>query len=351
MKVSEAKLKHAILNLLKVMGSDEAEAQLVADVLVQADMRGIGTHGCAFIPLIAERQSAGLVNIPTRTRQVADDGATAVIDGQNGLGQPAAAGAMRLSIEKAKKYGVGMTLVRNTNHIGFLGYYTMMAAKDGMIGVCMTNAAPAIAPWGGAEAFFGTNPLSIAAPVSGGPDIVLDMSSSIVARGKIRRAQRMNEKIPGNWALDNTGKATTDPSEALKGSLLPLAGPKGYGLALFVDIFSGLLSGSKYGRELLTFHKPLGPTGVGATFMAIDVARFMPINQFEKLISEFADSIRNSKKANGNERIFLPGEIEAEKAIASRAEGIEIDNQIVDKINRLLEEKGISPRIGNRHHE
>ena len=351
MKVKEEKLKHAVEELLKAMGADEIEAQLVADVLVQADMRGINTHGCAFIPLIAERQAAGLLNIPTQIRQVANGGATAVIDGQNGLGQVAAAEAMRLSIGKAKKYGAGITLVRNTNHIGFLGYYTLMAAKHGMIGGCMTNAASAIAPWGGAEAFFGTNPLSIAAPLSNGPDIVLDMSSSIVARGKIRRAQRMNEKISGDWALDNMGTATTDPSEALKGSLLPIAGPKGYGLALFVDLFCGLLSGSKYGRDLLTFHKPLGPTGVGATLAAIDISRFMPIDQFEKTVYEYAESIRKSKKAEGVDRIFLPGEIEAEKTLASRTEGIEIDKPIVDKIDRLLEEKGISLRIGKSEHE
>ena len=345
MRVTEEKLKQIIANLLKAIEAKEQEAQLVADVLVQADMRGIHTHGCAFVPLIAERKSTGMINIPTQTKRIADDEAITLIDGNNGLGQVAAAEAMQISIIKAKKYGVAMTLIRNTNHIGFLGYYPLMAVVEGMIGICMTNAAPTIAPWGGAEPFFGTNPLSIAAPLAGSHSIVLDMSSSVVARGKIRRAHRLNENIPEGWALDATGNPTTDPAEALKGTLIPIAGPKGYGLALFIDLLCGLLSGSKYGRDLLTFHEPLGPTGVGATLMAIDISRFMPRERFENLAFEYVEAIRNSKKAKGVDRIFLPGEIEVENENSSRSQGIDVDSQVVEKINLLLKEKGLSIRI------
>ena len=327
------------------MGAEDMEARLVADVLVQADMRGIHTHGCVYVSIIAERNNSGLLNLPTRIKQITDDGATALIDGNNGLGQVAAAEAMKICINKAKKLGVGMSLVRNTNNIGFLGYYSNMAAVEGMIGICMTNAAPVIAPWGGTEPLFGTNPLSIAVPIADSFPIVLDMSSSVVARGKIRRAHRLNEKIPEGWALDVTGDPTVEPSEALKGTLLPIAGPKGYGLALIVDILCGLLSGSKYSRDVLTFHKPLGPTGVGATLISIDISRFMPRDHFEALALEYAHAIRNSKKAKGVDRIFLPGEIEAEKEILSRTQGIELDSQIVEKINLLLEENDLSARI------
>ena len=346
MKIAEEQLKKAIVDVLHTLGAKDQEALLVADVLVEADMRGIATHGCAFVPLIAERHAHGLLNIPTHLEYIADSEAITHIDGNNGLGQMAAAEAMKTCIEKARQYGVGLALVRNTNHIGFLGYYPLMAVVEGMIGVCMSNAAPAIAPWGGAEAFFGTNPLSIAAPVANGTPIVLDMSSSIVARGKIRRAQRLGEKIPEGWALDADGVPTTDPVEALKGTVLPLAGPKGYGLALFVDLLSGLLSGSKHSRDLLTFHKPLGPTGVGAMLMAIDIARFMPLEHFETLAHDYTEAIRNSKKAKGVDRIFLPGEIEAGKADVSKSQGIvEVDSQIVEKINLLLQEKGLSIRL------
>jgi LDH2 family malate/lactate/ureidoglycolate dehydrogenase len=345
LRVTEEKLKQIIAELLKAMEAKEQEAQLVADVLVQADMRGIHTHGCAFVPLIAQRKSNGMINIPTQTKQIIDDEAIALIDGNNGLGQVAATEAMQICITKAQKYGIAMTLIRNTNNIGFLGYYSLMAAVEGMIGICMTNAAAAIAPWGGAEPFFGTNPLSIAAPIGNSPSLVLDMSSSVVARGKIRRAHRLNENIPEGWALDADGNPTTDPAAALKGTLIPIAGPKGYGLALFIDLLCGLLSGSKYGRDLLTFHKPLGPTGVGATVMAIDISRFMPRERFEAFAFQYAEAIRNSKKAKGVDRIFLPGEVEAENEKSSRSQGIELDSEVVEKINLLLKDKGLSIRI------
>jgi LDH2 family malate/lactate/ureidoglycolate dehydrogenase len=345
LRIAADHLMEAIRTLLQALGAEGQEAQLVARVLVEADMRGIRTHGCAFLPLIAERCAHGLLNLPTQVKLIADEGAIAHIDGNNGLGQVAAAKAMQMCIKKARNHGVALALVRNTNHIGFLGYYTQMAAADGMIGVCATNAAASVAPWGGAEAFFGSNPLSIAAPVANGVPIVLDMSASLVARGKIRRAQRLNKEIPPGWALDQTGSPTTDPSSAIKGTLLPIAGPKGSGLAFFIDLICGLLSGSKYGRDLLTFHKPIGPTGVGAMLMAVDIGRFMPLARFETLLSDYAAAIRNSQKAPGVERIFLPGEIEADRADASKSKGIEVDSQIVEKINLLLAEKNLSLRI------
>ena len=351
MRVATENLLVSIATLLQTLGAEDHEAKLVAEILVQADMRGIHTHGCAFVPLIAERCHHEVLNLPTKVDLIVDEEAITHIEGNNGLGQVAAAKAMQVSIHKAKKHGVALTLIRNTNHIGFLGYYTHMAAAKGMMGICATNAASSIAPWGGAEPFFGSNPLSIAAPVANGTPIVLDMSSSVVARGKIRRAQRLNEKIPTGWALDKTGTPTTDPAEALRGTLLPIAGHKGYGLALFIDLMCGLLSGSKYGPGLLTFHKPIGPTGVGAMLMAIDIGRFMPLAQFETLVSEYAEAIRKSQKAIGVERIFLPGEIEADKANESQLKGIDVDSQIVEKINLLLEKKDVAVRIEEINHE
>ncbi len=334
-----------ITKLLQALGAEDQEARLVAGVLVEADLRGIRTHGCAFLPLIAQRCAHGLLNLPTKVKRITDEDAITHIDGNNGLGQVAAVEAMQMCIHKAGNHGVALALIRNTNHIGFLGYYTLMAAAKGMIGICATNAAASVAPWGGAEPFFGSNPLSIAAPVARGAPIVLDMSASVVARGKIRRAQRLKQNIPLGWALDDAGEPTTDPVEALKGTLLPIAGHKGSGLALFIDLMCGLLSGSKYGRDLLTFHKPIGPTGVGAMFMAVDIGRFMPLAHFETLVNEYAEAIRNSRKAVGVERIFLPGEIEADKADASQSRGIEVDSQIVEKINVLLEKKDLAVRI------
>lgn len=351
MRVATENLLESIATLLRTMGAERNEAQLVAKILVQADKRGIHTHGSAFVPLIAERCAHGLLNLPTKVDLISDEGAITHIEGNNGLGQIAATEAMQISIKKARKQGVALALIRNTNHIGFLGYYTLMAAAEGMIGICATNAASSVAPWGGTEPFFGSNPFSVAAPVANGVPIVLDMSASVVARGKIRRALRLNEDIPLGWAIDETGTSTTDPAEALKGTLMPIGGHKGYGLALFIDLMCGLLSGSKYGRDLLTFHKPIGPTGVGAMLMAVDIERFMPLAKFETLVKEYADAIRNSQKAVGVERIFLPGEIETDKTNESQLKGIEVDSQIFEKINLLLKKSDATIRIEEFNHE
>jgi LDH2 family malate/lactate/ureidoglycolate dehydrogenase len=169
--------------LLKTFGVDAGEAKTVADNLVMAERRGIATHGVNFLVPLADRIERKLVVVPTKVTTVSDADAVTHLDGGNGLGQTAATQGMRMAIEKARRYGIGLTLVRNTNHIGLLAWYTMMAANEGLVGFCACNGAASMAPWGGAKAFFGTNPFSVAAPGGDSVPIVLDMSTSIVARG------------------------------------------------------------------------------------------------------------------------------------------------------------------------
>jgi LDH2 family malate/lactate/ureidoglycolate dehydrogenase len=332
------RLREMTVQIVRGLGASDEEAALLAESLVRADMRGTDTHGVAYLKMLADRVDTQMIQLPTPLKVIKEDAATGLIDGGDGLGQVAAHRAMTMAIEKAQRYGVGCCLVRNTNNIGFLGFYTMMAVEKGMVGIIMTNAAPAVSPWGGAEAFFGTNPLSVAVPGdSKEATIVLDMSSSLVARGKIRRAHKLKESIPLGWAFDETGSPTTDPAAALKGTLAPMGGPKGYGLALMVDVLAGMLSGSKYGTGVKTFHQPEGPTGVGVCCLAIDVERFMPVAAFRGLIRSYAESIRGSKKANGVSRIYLPGEIESEKEKTSSREGIEINADTTKHLNQILE--------------
>jgi len=338
MKVQPNRLKEVAIHILKGLNATADEAALTAESLIRAEMRGTDTHGVVFLKLLASRINAQMVNLPTQLKIIKEDMATGLIDGGNGLGQVAAHRAMTMSIEKAQRSGVGCCLIRNTNNIGFLAFYTMMAAEKGMVGIIMTNGAASVSPWGGAQPFFGTNPISIAVP--GGPaetPVVLDMSSSLVARGKIRRAQRMKESIPLGWAFDETGNPTTDPAAALKGTLAPIGGPKGSGLAMMVDVLAGMLSGSKYGSEVKTFHQPEGPTGVGVCCMAIDIEKFMPIENFRSLFRSYTETIKGSKKASGVSRIYLPGEIEAEKERSNLKDGIEINPGTAKDLNDLLE--------------
>jgi len=341
-KIQAGRLREVSVQILKGLNATQDEAELVADCLVRAEMRGIDTHGVHFLKLLSDRIDARMIHIPTPLKVIREDHTTAILDGGNGLGQVAAHRAMKMSIQKARDFGMGITLVRNTNHIGILAFYTPMAAEEGMVGIVMSNSAPSMSPWGGAEPFLGTNPISIAIPGGEEGAVVLDMSSSVVARGKIRRAQRMKERIPLGWALDDTGTPTTDPVAALKGSLLPIGGPKGYGLALMIDVLAGLLSGSQYGPEVKTFHQPLGPTGIGVFTMAIDIERFMPLHQFKDLMTSYAKSIKKIKKAKEVSQIYLPGEIELEKEKKSITEGIELDSTVVKSLNELLQ-KAKSP--------
>jgi LDH2 family malate/lactate/ureidoglycolate dehydrogenase len=167
--------------------------------------------------------------------------------------------------------------------------------------------------------------------------IALDMSSSLVARGKVRKAQRLGEKIPLGWALDDSGMPTDDPGAALKGTLLPIGGPKGYGLALMVDVLAGMLSGAAFGRDIKSFHQLMGATEVGALMLAIDVERFMPLGRFRDLMKGYVASIRGSRKATGTPRIYLPGEVESEKEKSSRERGIELKTASIEMLNQLLE--------------
>jgi LDH2 family malate/lactate/ureidoglycolate dehydrogenase len=344
-RIAAELLRKAAVELVRCLGAGEDEAREVAGNLVMADMRGIPSHGVNFLPMLVERVELGQVAVPTMLKVLSDEGAVTHLDGGNGLGQTAAAAGMRASIEKAGRFGVGLALIRRTNHIGLLAYYSLMAAARGMIGFCMCNGAASMAPWGGAEAFFGSNPLSVAAPAGSEPAVVLDMSTTVVARGKIRRAERVKQPIPLSWALDARGVPTEDPGEAMKGTLLPIGGPKGYGMAFFVDLICGLLSGSSYARELKTFHKPEGPTGVGVTTLAIDVTRFMAPDRFAALLDEHIRSIRSSPRAAGTRRIYLPGEIEAEKERLAAQRGVEVDDAVCQALDELLAKKGLSVRL------
>jgi LDH2 family malate/lactate/ureidoglycolate dehydrogenase len=336
MRVALQRLSEISQAVLTALGAGPDEASLVAKSLVRAEARGIATHGVNFLEKIAQRIEHGALRVPTGVTVVSREGATCHLDGGNGLGQVAADQAMRMSIDAARAYGVGVALVRNTNHIGVLATYTEQAAREGMVGICMCNAAPSMAPTGGAEPVVGTNPISLAVPGGGDAPILFDMSTSIVARGKIRRALALGQEIPHGWALDREGNPTTDPKEAMRGVLLPVGGPKGYALALFIDLLAGLLSGSNYGRKVLTFHEPLGPTGVGVMTMAVDIGRFMPVDRFRHLVSEYADELRQTRKAPGVERIYLPGEIEVGLEEQSRHQGIELDASTMKSLNGLL---------------
>jgi LDH2 family malate/lactate/ureidoglycolate dehydrogenase len=346
-KIAQEVLCSAAQDILLRLGEEEENAGIASEALVAADMRGISTHGVNLLRMVSQRVAAGMLALPTRVNITADGQATSVLDGNNGLGQVAAYRGMRQSVEKAKLNGVGMVTVRNTNNIGALGYFTSRAAREGFVSIVMTNGNPSVAPFGSADPFFGTNPLSIGVPALHGLPLVLDMSSSVVARGKIRLASLNGDSIPIGWALDETGAPTQDPARALKGCLLPLGGPKGSGLAMMIDIFAGMLSGSAYGQKLKSFHELDGATGVGACFIAVDVARFLDPEIFAGKIASYTEEIKGLRRQEGVAEILLPGEVEEKREQENRLRGVDIPDAVVTSLDETLAKLGSSLRMAS----
>jgi LDH2 family malate/lactate/ureidoglycolate dehydrogenase len=345
MKIKIDILKGAAVEILKACGESEEGASLVADAMVKADARGITTHGTYLLSPIYDRTQAKMLALPTKVAFVKDEKAVALVDGGDGLGAIAGKAAVDAAIKKAKEFGVGTALIRNTNNVGSLAYYTEIAAKEGMIALMGCNAASALSPWGGAEAFMGTNPMALAIWTGGDVMFSADLASSVVARGKIRKAARNGESIPADWAMDAEGNATTDPNAALMGCLLPMGGPKGSAIALFIDIISGVLSGSAYAQNLKSFHTLDGSTGVGASIIVINIESFMPLERFKELMAGYIASMKGIKKAKGNDEIYLPGERSQTKEKKSIAEGVSLDDNAVKALNDLLEKIGSETRL------
>jgi len=269
-------------------------------------------------------------------------GATCLLDAKNGMGQIAGSMAMHKAIELAKEFGIGMVAVSNSNHFGTASYFSMMALEAGMIGITMANASPAIAPFGTAEPLLGTNPLSIAVPTNCKVPIVLDMAMSTVARGKIRLSALKNEQIPLDWGLDENGNATSDPHEALKGSLVPIGGVKGSALSLIVDLICGVMTNTALTGAVKNVTDMSGPSDTGHAFIAINVADFIDYDLFINNVDAVVTIIKNLKpKAS---QIYMAGEIEHNLTEARKIEGIALDFEVVELLNQCADQCG-APRL------
>lgn len=307
-QVKAEMLETYCFDILKRHGVEPGCAQTVARCLVDADLYGISTHGVSRLAIYLKRLDAGVVEKGNHIRIEKESAAALVIDAGNSLGMPAAEFAMRHCMEKAADAGCCFATVKNSNHFGAAAYYTRIAAAHGMIGICLANLGPKIAPYGAAEPYMGTNPISIAAPGATGP-VVLDMAPSVVALGKLILAQKLGRQIPQGWALDKDGNPTTDPAEGRAGSLLPIGGPKGSGLAILVDIFCGVLSGGAFGPHLHDLYGDLqNPQGVGHFIGAIDISHFVNVDDFCRGVAQMKQEIKALRPAQGFEEIQLPGE-------------------------------------------
>ncbi len=327
--------------LLQKVGVPPDEARIIADIVVEGDLRGVESHGLLRLPAYIHRVQAGLMTPKTDVKVVRERSASVLLDAQRGFGQVAGVRAMTQAMERARQHGIGMAAVRNANHFGIAAYYAMMALPHQMVGIVMANAAPSMAAWGGAAPVLGTNPICIAIPTGGDVDIVLDMASSVVARGKIRLAASKGERIPLGWALDAQGRPTDDPKAALDGTLVPIGGPKGYGLALVIDVLSGVLAGADFGTRLTSVHDLKQPSSVGFVMQAVDISAFAEWDDFRRDMQTLVGEILNSPRAPGVERIYLPGEIEWLKRQDRLQNGVPVPGSVLAEIRHLAQELGV----------
>jgi LDH2 family malate/lactate/ureidoglycolate dehydrogenase len=338
-------LHAACLTLLRTVDVPEDQARIVADVLVRADLRGTTSHGVLRLPAYIHKIQAGLLKPHTPWTCLRETPTTALYDAGMGLGPVAGLWGMKEAIKRAGQFGISAVGVRNASHFGIAAYYTLQAVEAGLIGVAISNAAASMAPWGGVEARLGTNPICVAIPTQDEIPLVLDMAASVVARGKIRLAQHEGHPIPQGWALDSEGQPTTDPQVAIEGTLLPIGGPKGYGIALVNDILAGILTGSPSGVEVRSIHDLQQPSPVGFFFQVLQIEVFSSPHEFFDRLGAQLTSIRNSPRARGVKRIYIPGEIEWECERDRRQNGIPIGSATLKSLHELAEELGVQIQL------
>lgn len=327
---------------LLACGVDQNSIEAILPTIHYANCRGVPTHGVGRLPLYVKKIQAGNLNPKDEIETVVDSDAVAVLDAHDGFGQVAASHAMQIGMDKAKRYGIAVVGVRNSNNFGTAGYFGDMAARNGLAAIIFANAAPAIAPTGGNKTIFGTNPLCYAFPGNARRNpIVLDMATTVAARGKIRLAAKNGEKIPRDWAVGADGKPTDDPNEALLGSLLPIGGYKGYGLSLFVDLFAGLLTGSACAGEVRPLSKMDSASRNGHLFILIDVSRFLSDDELDERMDAFYQAVK-SCGAEGN--VLLPGE-RGYRRMAEQKTTVEISQKQLHEINETAERVGIQERL------
>jgi LDH2 family malate/lactate/ureidoglycolate dehydrogenase len=324
--------------LLQALGVPEGDADLVSQSLVQADLWGHQSHGVMRLPWYVRRIQSGAMRAATSATLQVDAGAVAVIDGQDGIGQVLAHRAARESIERAKRHGIAAVAVRNSNHFGTAMYFSLMGPAEGCIMLAATNASPAMAPWGGREKRVGTNPWSISAPAGRHPPLVLDVANTAVARGKIYLARQHGQPIPPGWAINVAGEPTTDAAEALAGLILPMAGHKGYGIAVMMDVLAGVLSGSAFGEDVSGPYQAERPSGCGHLMVALDVKAFIPPAQFDQRMEQMIARLKSTPPTTGSSEVLVPGEPEARSAAENRRRGLDLPAQTREDLEALGKE-------------
>ncbi len=331
-----------VARIFTAAGLHEADAQRVARGLVEADLEGLPSHGVMLAEMYIDRFRAGSIATRSSVEIVSDRGATVVLNGGHAFGHLIGDQAMGIAVERARVHGAGIVAVRHGFHFGAAGPYARQAAEKDCIGIAMCNTRPLMPAPGGAERVVGNNPIAIAVPVDGPIPLVLDMATSEAAMGKIRMAEKAGRSIPSTWAVQNDGSPTTDPKQAIAGMLLPAAGPKGFGLALMIDLMCGLLSGGAFGDAVKPLYGDASiPYDCSHLVIAIDVAHFCDPAWFRAQAASAAKRVREGRRATDVAELFLPGEPEWRKKQDARGR-VRLDSAVGVGLVKLASSLNVS---------
>ncbi len=342
-RVDPGRLRALVARLFVARGAPQDDAATVAEVLVEADLRGVESHGTTRVGGYLSMIGLGLLNPRPKVQLLRDTPSTAMLEGDRAFGIVAARRAMALAMDKARAAGLACVTVRNVTHTGMIGFYPMMAARAGLIGLAMNNGPAIVPPFGGTTPTLATNPFAAAFPAGQEPPIVLDMATSMVAAGKMRLALKKGAPIPPDWALDRHGVPTTDPREAIFHGFLQWAGGyKGFGLATVVEVLSGVLSGGLFGTDvppMKTFgREPLVTSGC---YLALDPERFMPLDEFRGRVDRLVRQIKASARARGVAEVLVAGELEFRCRAERLRDGIPLSAVVHDELRGWAGELGV----------
>ncbi len=346
--MNAVQLRAFVQQLFMTLNVPEKDAYITADVLVQGDLRGVDSHGVARLFQYIKRLQEGLIEAKPTITIKRETPVSVALDGGNGLGQVVSHQAMEMVIDKAAKTGIGMATVNHSNHFGIAGYYAMMALQHGMVGQAYTNTTPLVMPTFGKKIMTGTNPIAVAVPCGSEKPWVLDMATSVVPRGKLEVAARKGLEMPQGWAVDKEGVPTTDPQAALDGGApMPLGGTrelgghKGYDLAIFVDILSGVLSGAGFGPNLAGFWGTHAASNIGHFFMAFRPDLFMDLSEFESRMDEFVRELKATPPTRASTRVLVAGQPEDDAVAKYRRTGVPLHPKVMQSLTQLSEELGV----------
>jgi LDH2 family malate/lactate/ureidoglycolate dehydrogenase len=339
--VSPTDAKYFVEEVLVGNGVPRENAVIVARCLVEADLRGVDTHGINRIPSYMARIQQGVLDPKASPILREITPVVAQVDGHNGFGFLAAHLGMSAAIKMAQHMGVGMVSVKHSNHFGMSAWVVQQALDAGMMSLVFTNSSPALPVWGGMSKLMGVSPIACGAPAGKGRPFILDMAPSVAARGKIYKALRRGEKIPKDWALDAQGRPTDDPARALEGAMLPMGGPKGSALAIMMDVFSGVLSGSAFAGHVTNPYDPSKPADVGHFLVAIKPDLFMDLETFKDRMDYLYTRVVQSDKMAGLDRIYFPGEIEQLMQEDRSRNGIPYVNAEITALNKQAQKVGV----------